>query len=164
MFRRLRGLLGSFVALGFVATSGLSQDVVGSRLFGTVTDPTGNAIAKATVQIYSSETGYRRSVETGPDGTYVAPQIPAGTYQIEASVPGFKTTVLRGVTVAVNENARGDIQLQIGDVTTKVEVSSQASLVNTYTSALAQTINTRQVVDLPLNARDVTSLSMLVAG
>jgi hypothetical protein len=77
---------------------------------------------------------------------------------------GFKTVTVTGVVVRVNENARQNIQLEVGEITTKVEVSSQAALVNTYTSELAQTIDSRRVVDLPLNARDVTSLSMLSVG
>jgi hypothetical protein len=94
----------------------------------------------------------------------VAPQILAGVYDIQVSSSGFKTVVLAGIKVQVNENARRDIQLELGDVATKVLVEGQATLVNSYTAELAQTINTRAVMNLPLNARDVTSLSMLVAG
>jgi hypothetical protein len=66
--------------------------------------------------------------------------------------------------VRVNENARQDIHMEVGAVATKVEASAQPALVNTYTSELSETIDWRRVLDLPLNARDVTSLAMLVAG
>lgn len=140
------------------------QELVGSRLFGTVTDATGAVIPAAEVKITSPATGFSRTVRTGEDGTYVAPQILGGVYHLEVTKAGFKTVTVTGVMVRVNESARQNVQLEVGEITTRVEVSSQAALVNTYTSELAQTIDSRRVVDLPLNARDVTSLSMLSVG
>lgn len=140
------------------------QELVGSRLFGTVTDASGAVIPAAEVRITSPATGFSRTVRTGGDGTYLAPQILGGIYHLQVTKLGFKTVTVTGVVVRVNENARQNVQLEVGEITTRVEVSSQAALVNTYTSDLAQTIDSRRVVDLPLNARDVTSLSMLSVG
>jgi len=140
------------------------QELVGSRLFGTVTDASGAVIPGAEVKITSPATGFSRTVRTGEDGTYLAPQILGGIYDLQVTKPGFKTMTVTGVMVRVNENARQNVQLEVGEITTRVEVSSQAALVNTYTSDLTQTIDSRRVVDLPLNARDVTSLSMLSVG
>lgn len=140
------------------------QDVVGSRIFGTVTDPHGGGVPDAVVRITSPDTGFTRVITTAVDGTYVAPQILAGTYEIEVSSPGFRTVKVTSVEVRVNENARQDVRLELGEVATKVEIKAQAAMVNSYTAELAQTINTRQVMELPLNARDVTSLALLVAG
>ncbi|MCI0624573.1 MAG: carboxypeptidase-like regulatory domain-containing protein [Acidobacteria bacterium] len=145
-----------------VSTSG--QELVGSRLFGTVTDASGAVIPAAEVRITSPATGFSRTVQTGEDGTYLALQILGGIYHLEVTKAGFKTMTVTGVVVRVNENARQNVQLEVGEITTRVEVSSQAALVNTYTSDLTQTIDSRRVVDLPLNARDVTSLSMLSVG
>src|SRR5512134_1855548 len=96
------------------------QDTVGSRIFGTVTDPKGMAVPNATIKITSPQTGFSRTVQPGPDGTYVAPQILAGTYELEVSLSGFKTVRLSGITVRVNENVRQDVQLELGEVTTIV--------------------------------------------
>ena len=148
----------------FLAAASFGQDTVGSRIFGTVTDPAGMAVPNATVKITSPQTGFSRTVQPGSDGTYVAPYILAGTYDLEVSLSGFKTTRLTGITVRVNENVRQDVRLELGEMTTKVEVSGEPALINSYTAALAQTVDKRQVVELPLNGRDVTSLGLLVAG
>ena len=153
-----------FIVLTACSPAVVGQELVGSRIFGAVTDPKGAVVPDVNVTISSAATGFSRTVKTGVDGTFLAPQIVAGTYDIEVSSGGFKSVKVTGIVVRVNENARQDVQLQLGEVTAKVEVQAQTSLVNTYTSALSQTIDSRRVVDLPLNSRDVTSLSMLVAG
>jgi hypothetical protein len=156
--------LSLIVVLTLAVAAALGQDTVGSRIIGTVTDPSGTVVPNATVKITSPDTGYSRTVQTGSDGVYIAPQIVAGKYSIEATAPGFSTAHVTGVVVTVNANVRQDIRLEIGAVATRVEVSGEAALVNSYTAELAQTVNTRQLIELPLNARDVTSLAMLVAG
>jgi len=141
-----------------------AQELVGSRLLGTITDPSGVVVPNVPVKITASATGASRVVVTAEDGTYVAPQLLAGVYEVEVSRPGFRTSHVTKVVIRVNESARLDVRLELGDVTTRVEVVGQAALVNTYTSELSQTVDSRRVVELPLNARDVTSLSMLAAG
>jgi hypothetical protein len=112
---------------------------------------------------HSPATGSVRTVSTGPDGTYVI-ELPADTYDIQVTSAGFKTGEAVGVVVEVNKNVRRDFQLEVGSVHSTVQVTGQSTLVNTYTSALAQTIDSRAVVQLPLNNRDITALTMLVAG
>ncbi|PYV92737.1 MAG: hypothetical protein DMG05_03645 [Acidobacteria bacterium] len=140
------------------------QNVSQARILGTVADVSGAIVPDAKVVITSQTTRYSRTVQTGEDGTYLFPQMPGDTYDIEVSKPGFKTGRAVGVLVQVNENVRRDFQLEVGEMHATVEVLGQSTLVNTYTAALTQTINTRAVVELPLNNRDITALSMLVAG
>lgn len=154
---------GLAVCLGF-GGSASGQNVSQARIFGVVTDSTGALVPGAKVVITSQTTGYSRTEMTGADGTYIAPQMPADTYRIQASKAGFQTTVATGVLVQVDQSVRRDFTLQIGSVHSVVQVTGQSTLVNTYTAALAQTISGREMLQLPLNNRDVTSLSMLVAG
>src|SRR5882724_6058090 len=130
-----------FIVLTAFSSVVMGQELVGSRIFGAVTDPRGAVVPEVNVTISAPATGFSRTVKTGIDGTFLAPQIVAGTYDIEVSSRGFKS---------VKVNARQDVQLQLGEVTAKVEVQAQTTLVNTYTSALSQTIDSRRVVDLPL--------------
>jgi hypothetical protein len=160
----MRRTLAVLVIVNLALPAALGQELVGSRIFGTVTDRTGAVIPNAVVRITQVDIGSTRTVLTAGDGTYVAVQILAGTYDLEVSKEGFNTEKVTGLMVRVNENARQDIRLDVGSVATRVEASAQAGLVNTYTSELSETIDSRRVVDLPLNARDVTSLSMLIAG
>src|SRR5438034_7775529 len=153
-----------FIVLTAFSSAVMGQELVGSRIFGSITDPRGAVVPDVNVTISNPATGFSRTVKTGADGTFLAPQIVAETYDIEVSSGGFKSIKVTGIVVRVNENVRQDVQLQLGEVTAKIEVQAQATLVNTYTSALSQTIDSRRVVDLPMNSRDVTALSMLVAG
>src|SRR5712691_890008 len=155
--------LGFFVFL--ICTSlAFGQAQIGSLLFGTVTDAHGAVIPGATVTYTNPATGATRTVKTGPDGAYVFQQIPAGVYDLTVSAAGFKVAKQSGVEVRVNESARTNVQLVVGSVDTTIEVKARAELTNTYSSQLSETIDSRRVQDLPLNGRDVTSLSLLVAG
>ena len=141
-----------------------AQGVSGSRIYGHVSDPSGAVIPDAEVVITSQTTGSKRTLMTGSDGIFVALDLTAGVYDLEVAKTGFKPVKAVGVVVQVNENARRDIQMELGTATTVIEVAGRSTLVNTYTSNLAETINARRVVELPLNARDVTSLTMLSVG
>jgi len=98
------------------------------------------------------------------DGVYVAPDLKTGVYDIEVEKSGFKLLKTVGIVLHVNENLRRDIQMEVGSVTSSVEVTGRSTMVDSYTSALSQTVSGRQVVDLPLSNRDVTALAYLVAG
>jgi len=101
-----------------VPVAGFSQ--VEARLFGTVTDPTGSAVPDAEVKITAAATGVSTLVRSGPEGNYVAPQLVAGTYNIEVSKTGFVTARVTGVLVRTNESVRSNIQLALGVVATAV--------------------------------------------
>ena len=156
------GLLLVFCALAPQFAFGQAE--VGARLFGAVTDPSGDAVHGAEVKIVNSATGLTRSVVTAQDGIYVAPQIPAGSYEIDVVKPGFAVEHITGIVVRTNESVRRNIQMSIGAVATRIEVSGAAELTNVYTAQLSQTVDSRRVQDLPLNGRDVTQLALTVAG
>ena len=143
----------------------LGQVGIGTaRIYGNISDPSGAAIPDATVRITEQRTQAVRTVVSGSDGVYVATDLKIGTYDIEVETSGFKLFRASGIVLHVNENLRRDIQMEVGSVTSSVEVTGRSTMVDTYTSSLAQTVNGRQVVDLPLSNRDVTALAYLVAG
>src|SRR5713226_1654656 len=141
-----------------------AQATAGSSLFGTVTDPGGAPVPDASVRITSTTTNAGRTVTTNTEGSYVAPQMPTGTYSIEVSKQGFNLARATGIVVQTNESVRRNFQLELGSVATAVDVTANAELTNTYTAQLSQTVDQRRVVELPLNGRDVTQLSLIVAG
>ena len=131
---------------------------------GTVTDQTGAAIAGAKVTVINVGTGLTVSLTTNQNGLYVAKELPIGTYKITAAAPGFKTKTNTSVTLNAGSIVRVDLGMEIGQATTVVEVSGEATIVNTEDSKLATTVDSAQIANLPLNGRNVFDLIQMQPG
>src|SRR5213594_3661667 len=120
----------SFLPAGFLllvcAAAVFGQAQIGSLLFGTITDSHGAVIGGAKVVFTMPAIGASRSVTTADDGTFVFPQITAGEYEITVSKEGFKTAKQSGIEVHVNESVRANVQMEVGSISTTVEVKGQA--------------------------------------
>src|SRR3989454_10151655 len=127
--------------------------IVNATLSGTITDPTGAAIPEASVTATKVATGAATKATTDGAGNYSLPSLPPGTYKLTVEKTGFKATVLSGIQLLVNQQAVVNAQLQVGQVTTAIEVSSAPPLVGTTTASVGTVIGEREVVDLPLNLR-----------
>ena len=137
-----------------------------SSISGTVTDANGNVAVGATVTLSNPEKNFTRTQTTSDDGGYSFSAIPPDTYQIEVSASGFKKVVLNKVTALVAKPTEANIQLEVGNVAETVNVSAEASesLINTQDATLGNNFESRQITQLPLEARDVTSLLTLQPG
>ena len=135
-----------------------------ARLNGTVTDASGAALPDT--EISATQTDQNRVFQTrsGPDGHYVFPQLPIGAYTIKVERSGFKTFVQSGIDLSTNSDSLLNITLSLGSVSEQVTVSAEASRVSTESATLQQLVDTRRIVDLPLNGRDVYQLATLVPG
>src|SRR5213594_155823 len=138
--------------------------IVNATLYGTITDPTGAAIPEASVTATNVATGAATKATTDGAGNYSIPSLPPGTYKLTVEKTGFRATVLSGIQLLVNQQAVVNAQLQVGQVTTAIEVSSAAPLVETTTASVGTVIGEREVVDLPLNLRRFGALAVLVPG
>lgn len=87
-----------------------------------------------------------------------------GEYSISAEAAAFKRTVRTGVVIEVNQRARVDLVLQVGDTKESVQVSADVTNVDTYTASINETVDSRRVVDLPLNGRQALQLQQLLPG
>jgi hypothetical protein len=141
-----------------------AQATASSSLFGTITDPGGSPVPDAEVKITAEGTNAERVVKSNSEGSFVAPQLPPGTYSMQVAKQGFNLAHSTGIVIRTNETVRRNFQLEIGSVATSVDVSASGELTNTYTAQLSQTVDQRRVVELPLNGRDVTQLSLLAPG
>src|SRR5579863_6442994 len=150
------------VLLGLVRPS--RAQIVNASLYGSVTDQSQAAVPDATITATNVATGVGIKTEADAAGNYILPSLPPATYSITVEKAGFKTTVISAVTVLVDQKARVDAQLQVGRVTATVEVSGAAPLVETKTASVGTVIGEREVNDLPLNLRRLTSLAILVPG
>ncbi|MGB9073761.1 MAG: TonB-dependent receptor [Terriglobales bacterium] len=134
-------------------------------ILGTVTDPSGNLVAGATVKVHNTGTGLERTTTTSADGSYSIPELPIGTYSVTITQPGFQTSVTSAVAVNVATDRRVDAQLKIGQVTQQVEVSGgDLPQIETTSNDLGGVLTSHVVEDLPVNGRDYTKLIFLNAG
>lgn len=141
-----------------------AQTVGGGQIQGTVTDQSGNAVSGATVEAAQTESGLKRTATSGGDGGYLFPDLPVGPYELTVSAPGFSTYHQSGIVIQVGNNLRIDIKLQIGAVSQTVQVTSDASMVQTEDQSISQVIDRQRTVDLPLNGRQATQLILLTPG
>lgn len=134
-------------------------------ILGTVTDPTGAAVATAKVTAVSEATGFARGATTGGDGAFLIPLVPIGDrYKITVEVVGFKQFAQTGIGVLLNQNVRVDAQLELGQVSDIVEVVGSVPLVDTHSSVRGEVIETMRITELPLNGRNPLQLASLITG
>jgi hypothetical protein len=141
-----------------------AQSSTTGNITGTVRDPQGAAVPKAEVTITDEKTGVSRTVSATEDGFYNATSLPAGTYTISTSPTGFKKTLTTGVELHVNENKTVNLDLQVGQVTETVTVTSEAAPVELRSGEVSSLITEKQVTELPLNGRNYAQLALMVPG
>src|SRR5215472_10410844 len=112
---------------------------------GNVIDQSGAAAPSAAVVIINAGTNEIRKVSTSDKGTFIQENLDPVTYRIETSAPGFKKAVLNDVKVDTSTVVTVNLVLKAGDVSTEVMVTDSASLVNTESGALGQTITSRML-------------------
>ncbi len=152
-------LLASFLAAPHAAAQS-----TGGRIRGTVTDPSGGAIAAAKVTLINEATNVRREAETGATGEYLFLEVPVGSYEIDLQQAGFKNYVHKGIALHLNEVVSLDIALQLGGATETVEVTGAPPVVDTSSTQLGAIVNERSTTQLPLNQRDAYQLLQLQPG
>ncbi len=151
----------SFSLLGGVA---LYAQVSGATLSGTVTDPSGSAVANATVAVRNTSTGIIREVTTDSAGFYTVPNLPPADYEVKTTAAGFSTQTQTGITLTVGLQQALNITLKVGQISENVTVSGEAPQVELTSSALTGEVNETTVRELPLNGRDWSSLAVLEPG
>jgi hypothetical protein len=147
-------LLVSGCLFCFIST-GYSQGTNLGVIRGTVTDPAGAVIPKATVQVTDLETGISRDLTTDSDGNYEVAALKPGNYRLNIIAPGFKTTV-KEVVVNGSDIVRADIRTEVGVATETVVVSSEdAGLIERDQPVIGGTITNRQLLEVPRDSRDI---------
>ncbi len=162
MKKSLLGVVVFICVLGF--QSALEAQVTGARVEGVVTDETQAVVPGATVTIINVETGISRTSTTDGGGRYIFSNLLPARYDLEASLPGFKTTLRPEITLLVGSEVVVDLTLSVGAVTEQVTVTGEAPLVETRTGTLAGVVEEKVIRDLPLNGRSFTDLIQLQPG
>ena len=137
---------------------------VTAAIVGTVTDPSGAPIRGATVTATDTERGTIWTATTGDAGTYDLLRLPIGTYTVKVTAGGFQSTIQKPFTLVLNQTARVDVQLKIGNVSETVEVSGAAPILQTQSVDVSTVIDANTNVSLPLASRNYLQLTLLAPG
>jgi hypothetical protein len=151
-------------AILLLITTGLAAQTPTATLTGIIKDSSGGVIAGAKVAASNDDTNIVRATLTNEGGEYTIPLLQPGAYSVRAEAGSFRTTVQRGITLQVDQKARVDITLEIGQTTETVQVTADAPLTDTESASLGTVIDNGKVVDMPLNGRQFYSLALLVPG
>ena len=160
-----------FVSFALVASywcvnpASLHAQTVSGTILGQVQDQQGAAIGKAEVSARNLETGAVRKTIADDAGEYRITSVPAGSYEVSASIAGFKTDVRNAISVTVGSDVAVNFSMTVGAVSEKVEVTAEAPQVDASSSTLGGFVNSTTIRELPgLNGRDWLQLSLLQPG
>ncbi|PYT34962.1 MAG: TonB-dependent receptor [Acidobacteria bacterium] len=131
---------------------------------GEVVDPSGAAIADATVEVINEATNLKYSTKTNREGIYVIPELPPATYRIEVSHVGFKTVLKPDVIFNVRDAVAINFKLPIGAISETVTVEAGASMINTTDASVSTVVDQTYVKNMPLNGRSFQDLILLTPG
>ncbi|MCC6857871.1 MAG: TonB-dependent receptor [Bryobacterales bacterium] len=137
---------------------------VSAGITGAVTDPSGAAIAGATVVAKDVDRGAQWPTKTNPEGIYAFPAIPPGTYDLVFEAGGFKAATRPGIRLEVNQRARVNVTLEVGAITESIQVTGEAPLLQTETTMVSSTITSNRLVNTPLISRNYITLALLTPG
>ncbi|MEP7310224.1 MAG: carboxypeptidase-like regulatory domain-containing protein [Acidobacteriota bacterium] len=124
------------------ATAGIS---------GTLHDESGGVIPGVAITVTHTGTGVTRTAASNETGTYSLPNLPLGSYRVEATLQGFRTFTQTGLVLQVNSNPVINPVLAVGALQEAVTVTASATLVDIRTSGVGTTIETQRIFELPLN-------------
>ena len=152
------------LTLFLASASSMFGQAASGTVGGKVSDNTGAVVPDVTVTITNEGTGFTRTVTTNQSGQYVAEFFPIGRIRIVARKSGFNTLERRGAELTAADVLTVDLQLAIGNVQQSVEVTAEASLLQTQTQAVSSLVTNQQITEMPLNQRLFTQVLQLMPG
>src|SRR5262249_17284353 len=142
----------------------LCAQTTSTEITGVITDSTGSIVQGAAVTLTRVATEETRKTSTNTDGVYSFPLIEPGEYKVRVELSGFKSTTVFNVNVLLQQRARVDITLEVGQLTQTVEVQSEGRLLSTEDAAVGQNIESHRIVELPVGSRNVGFLAITIPG
>jgi len=151
------------VVIALIVTGAVHADVTGS-IQGVVHDSSGAVVSGAKVVATNVDTNFSKEAVSGSDGTYRILALPAGSYKLAVTAPGFRAFTETGIQVQVNDQLKYDVILNVGTVSEHVEIVANAVQVQTESTQLGDVIDSKKMLALPLNGRSYIDLLGLQAG
>ena len=165
MVSRTRGFgLGLLCTVLLVVSQHADAQQVFGNILGTVTDSTGAAVANAKITVVDKDKGTSAEVRTDDSGNYTKGQLIPDTYSVTVEATGFQKAISNDIIVRVDDSTRFDVKLQVGDVSTSVEVTAAAPLLQTDRADVATTFTAKEINDLPNIGRNLQSMELLNPG
>ena len=164
MRKRQKIILKVFVWLSLLISSPLLWAGITGSISGIVTDPSGAVVVGATVTVVNPQTGINSAIHTDKSGFYNFPDLAVGTYDLQVAQTGFRSFEQKTIVVEANSAIRIDVHLNLGEVSEKVTVTSQAVRVESQSTQMGEVIDSRKMTAVPLNGRDFTQMIGLAPG
>jgi hypothetical protein len=146
------------------APAARAQTVAVASVSGTVTDPSGSAIAGAVVSVRETDKQIVRSTVTDVQGNYALPELPVGPYRLEVRASGFRIHVESGLVLQVDNNVEINVRMEVGTVNETVEVQANTNLVETKENSISSVVDQTRINELPLDGRQATQLILTLGA
>ncbi len=144
-------------------SASVAQTITGT-ITGSVTDPSGSAVSNSKVTARNTATNVSNTVDVNSSGSYNALFLPVGPYTVTVEAAGFKKAVIGPIALEVNQSARVDVQLEVGQISDSVQVSATALILQTESATTGETITGNTVTNIPLKGRNFAAVTLLVPG
>ncbi len=152
----------SLIAAAWLVPAAFAQSqAINGTIEGVVHDATGAALPGATVTVTQAETGARRVLVTGGDGSYRALLLPLGRYRVKVELTGFKAVEQTGLVLSAGQTLSADVALEVGAVQEVVQVTAESPVTHPGRVDLGRTITEDEVKNLPNVARNPYNFGLL---
>jgi hypothetical protein len=151
------------LAVAIAANPAIAQTTF-AGIVGTVRDSSGAVVTGLKVTVNNKATGEQSSQATNELGIYGFTTLKPGTYTVHAEQAGFRPVDVQGIAVQINQTARVDITIEVGQTTEAIEVQASAPVLATNTTDIGQVISNQKISVLPLNGRNFLQLATLANG
>jgi hypothetical protein len=162
--RPFRNVLMALCIITAAGSSALWAQSSSGIIFGTVTDPSGAVVSGAAVTATNVATGTTLKANSDESGNYVLTDLPAATYSLSCFATGFRTTERTGILLQVDQRARVDLPMQVGQTQQVVAVEASVTNVDTFSSTVKDVVDSTRMTELPLNGRNALTLQALLPG
>src|SRR5215472_5927817 len=155
------------VALAFVVlfvTQGVRADELYGRIRGTVTDPSGAVVSAAKVRVTNTGTGAVKEQTSDQNGAYEFINLPIGTYSVNISKQGFRSSVIDNIVLTQNQVYINNVKMELGSITEEVTITANAAQVEQTSIQLTADIDSKKVTDMPLLGRNFVTLQQTLPG
>lgn len=157
----------SFALAVQVLAAGFSTSLWGqfsSSIDGTVTDPSQAVVPNVTLTLENVGTAVVTSAKTSANGYFRFPALPAATFKLTATAPGFKTTTISDLQLEVGQTRTMNLRLEVGTAATAVLVEARTAAIDLSEAKVSGVIESRQLINLPIPGRNFLALIALTPG
>src|ERR1022692_2167379 len=165
MVRNARRTLVALMVAAALSICACAQD--NGSMAGTVKDSKGGVIPDATVTVVDQARANRRSVNTGPEGNFMFPELDPGTYNISVQAKGFKKSETTNVVLPVSSRISvGDIILEVGSLTDTITVEANAGSIQIQADSgeRSDIVTNRDLRNIQLNGQNVVDMMKFIPG